>query len=134
MKKTQHTSTERPLEAFQHVNLRDPVNQVELILRPGETHAAAIEASPLMLQRIRLQVRSGTLYVSLRGNLAEKLADALTTSLTREHVRVTLTSPGLHSVRVKGWVAIDSQAYGARQPAIRRAGPFAPLAPLTPWH
>ncbi|MFN2149846.1 MAG: hypothetical protein ACK2T2_15785 [Anaerolineales bacterium] len=123
-----------PLPHFDHLKLRDPVNQVELVIVPAETCAVAIRSSDTIRERIRCRVREGILEITLAGNLVQRIQDALTTSLTRETVRLEVSAPGLRSIDVLGWIAVDTRACGAQQPRVIRGGPIGKRTPFPPWN
>jgi len=122
------------LQPFHHLKLRDPVHQVKLVIRPAQTYEVAIWASETARGRIRCTVRDGILVISLTGNLLQRIQDALTTSLTRETIRLEVSAPELRSIDVLGWVAVDTHACGPHQPRVMRGGPFGKLAAFPPWN
>jgi hypothetical protein len=132
MRSTSPLSNSLTLEPFQRLELRDPTNQVELIAHPGEGYSLVIQAPDEMRKRMQIRVQEGTLSISLHGGILERLRDALTTSLTRQFIRLEVSAPSLKSIDVRGWVSVDARAYGNRQPELVRGGPFAMLAPFSP--
>jgi hypothetical protein len=120
------------LEPFDRIVLRDPANQVELIVCPAERSGLTIQAPDSVRRRMRIEVQERTLRVDLTGTLLERIQDALTTSLTRKHVRLIVSAPSLCRIDVLGWVSVDTRACGDNQPQVVRKGPFGMLAHLPP--
>ncbi len=71
---------------FNKLVLRDDGGEAAVYIEQGIEESLQVEASPDVLRRIEVGVRDGTLYIRLGGSWLERLADKLTTSLTRPKV------------------------------------------------
>jgi hypothetical protein len=80
----------RVLLTAQHTN--------ELIITQGDREGLTIEGPANIVPRPVAEVGHGTLVIDTGGGWLDKLSDALTTSLTRPHIRyllaVTIRGPG----------------------------------------
>jgi hypothetical protein len=132
MNTSEHMIETRKLGQFDRLVLRDGANWVDLVIREGEQETLTIHAPQEMLSRIRTDVRNGTLKITLAGTLMDKLGDALTTSLTRKHVRYEVAVHRLSTLKVTGLVRIDTRGLGQQQPAIRRGEPNIPMPGFMP--
>jgi hypothetical protein len=117
---------------FDRVELRDSVNEVDVIATPAERHSVLVDGPPEMLRRIRGTVADGVLRITIGGSLADRIRDAATTSLTRRHLVYRVSAPRLFEVRLSGYVHVAVDAYGADAPVVTRLGPQAPRAPQAP--
>ena len=113
------------LGQFNELILIDPANWVDLILQEAKEPALRILGPMEMTSRYRYHVRDGRLHLSLGGGLFDQIVDALTTSLTRKHVRIELDVEDLKSVRVKGMVEIDRSKLSTIRPTVDYFGPAA---------
>lgn len=126
------TSTVRRVEPFERIELRDPTNWVDLVAVPGDTTEVVIEGPPAMVERVLMTVEDGTLRIRLTGTIGDRLHDAFTTSLTRQHIRYRISTPRLLEVRIGGLARICVDAFGADAPVVTRVGPHPPLMPRPP--
>ena len=100
----------RQVAGFEQVSLRAPNMESELEIRQGDCDALVIEACcPALLSRIKSQVRDGELRIWIAGSWTELLKDALTTSLTRERIRYTLTVRQLTALEFNGIVFVKAE-------------------------
>lgn len=121
----------REVAPFERIELRDPANRVDMILEPG-ARLVAVEGPAETVRRVRTEVRDGVLEIGLDGTLAERVRDALTTSLTRRLLVYRICVPRLYEVRVAGLVSVSVSAFGADAPAVTRLHPQAPFPPVAP--
>lgn len=127
-----HSSEVREVPAFERIELRDPTNWVDLVAEPGERESVVVEGPPEMLVRVRTRVKDRTLRITLAGSLAQHVRDALTTSLTRQHLVYRIRAPRLLEVRVAGLVRVAVEAFGADAPVVHRPQPQPPAMPQPP--
>ena len=132
MEPSEHEIVARKLEPFDKIVLHDTANWVDLVIREGEQEALTIHAPQDTLARIRARVKDSTLRIVLGGTWMDKIDDALTTSLTRKHIRYELTVRRLKELKVRGLVRIDTRGLGQQQPAIKRGEPIAPIPGFMP--
>lgn len=94
----------REVDSFDRLVLRvcNVVNQVQIT--QGERASLTIEARPEILSKIKTAVRGGALVIWQDGGWLDKLASALTTSLTRPTVRYHLTVTDLACLELAGFV------------------------------
>jgi DNA-binding transcriptional ArsR family regulator len=94
----------REVGRFDRVVLRvyNMVNQVQIT--QGERASLTIEARSEILSKIKTAVRGGALVIWQDGSWLDKLASALTTSLTRPTVRYHLTVTDLACLELAGFV------------------------------
>lgn len=119
----------RRVEPFDRIELRDPTNWVDLIAVPGASEEVVAEGPSVMLERVLMSVEGGMLHIRLTATLTERLHDALTTSLTRQHLVYRVRAPRLLEVRVGGLARICVDAFGADAPVVTRIGPHLPVIP-----
>jgi hypothetical protein len=112
----------RELEPFDQFVLDTPNVEGELHIRFGERESVSIEASSRLLARIETQVKGGRLVIKVGGRLSERIVDALTTSLTRERVRYTVTARALTRLDLIGMVDVEASTLEAEQVALRMRG------------
>jgi hypothetical protein len=113
------------LGEFEEIILRDPTNWVDLVLRESEQTSLRITGPEQMTQRYRCRLIGSRLYITLGGDLTERIVDAFTTSLTRKQVRVEVEVVNLTRVKATGMVEVDSSALKQLQPEIQLFGPAA---------
>jgi hypothetical protein len=128
----ERTSEVRELAPFERIELRDPTNWVDLVVRPDERHLVVIEGSPEMVARVHTSVEDGTLRIRLGGNIADHVRDAFTTSLTRECLVYRIHARRLLEVRVAGLVRVVAHDFGPNAPVIAHLEPHAPVMPEPP--
>ena len=128
----ERTSEVREVAAFERIELRDPTNWVDLVVRPDERYLVVIEGSPEMIARIHTIVEDGTLRIRLGGSIADHVRDAFTTSLTRQCLVYRIHAPRLLEVRVAGLVRVAAHEFGANAPVITHLEPRAPVMPEPP--
>lgn len=101
---TEDLATEsREVKDFDRVVLRD---YGELIIEQGAHEALTIETDPDILPRIDTEVEGGTLTLALGGSWADRLGDALTTSLSRKPIRYILRVKKLTGLEVRGAASV----------------------------
>lgn len=98
----------REVGSFDRVILRvyNMVNQVQIT--QGERASLTIEARIEILSKIKTAVRDGSLVIWQDGSWLDKLASALTTSLTRPTVRYHLTVMDLACLELAGFVQANA--------------------------
>lgn len=119
------------MERVRRIQLQDPTNWALLVLEPGEPESLSVEGPPDVIRRVRAKVNGETLVIDLGGGLGERVRDALTTSLTRQHVTYRVRALHLAEVRVRGLVSVDAGAFGTDAPRVTRLEPT-PTAPPPP--
>jgi hypothetical protein len=94
----------REVGSFDRVVLRvyNVVNQVQIT--QGERASLTLKTRPEILSKIKTAVRGGALVIWQDGSWLDKLASALTTSLTRATVRYHLTVTDLACLELVGFV------------------------------
>lgn len=85
----------------------------ELIITQGDREALTIEGPADLVPRLEVEVRHGTLFLGTGGGLVEKLKDALTTSLTRPHIRYCLALRQLAAIEVSAMAQVRAAALKA---------------------
>jgi hypothetical protein len=110
---------------FNEVILRDAANWVDLVLRESEEASLRISGPEEMTRRYRCIRRGNRLYISLGGDLFDRIIDAFTTSLTRKHVTIELGVVNLKRVKAIGMVEVDMTGLLTLQPDIQFFGPAA---------
>jgi hypothetical protein len=88
------------VSSFTKLVLRDDAGGGAVYIEQGLTEGLEIEAEPELLRRIDVSVRRDTLYIHLGGTWLERLADKLTTSLTRPKIIYRLQVKQLHSAEL----------------------------------
>lgn len=111
----------RRVSGFDRVVLRAQ-HENELIITQGEQEALTVHGPADIVPRIETEVRQGTLVISMGGGLLEKLGDALTTSLTRPHIRYELAVKSLASLEVCAMASIRADSLKSEHLALRFAG------------
>jgi hypothetical protein len=111
----------RRVSNFDRVVLRAQ-HENELNITQGEHEALTIQGPPDVVPRIETEVRQGTLVITMGGGWLEKLGDALTTSLTRPHIRYELTVKNLASLEVCAMASVHADSLKAEHLALRFAG------------
>ncbi|HEX5828872.1 MAG TPA: hypothetical protein VFY23_15215 [Candidatus Limnocylindrales bacterium] len=124
------TTRRQPLYPFTQIELRDPVNRVDLVAEPADHEAVSMTGPEEMLDRVRLAVSGETLFITLTGSLADHVRDALTTSLTRRRLTYRVVTRRLVEVRVRGLVHVSVDAFGDDAPEVRSLGPRPPIMPI----
>lgn len=127
-----HASVVLDVAPFERMELRDPVNWVDIVAEPGERELVVVEGPPSMLARLRADVEDGTLRITLGGSVADHVRDAFTTSLTRRRLTYRVQARRLLEVRVGGLVRIAVHAFGENAPVVTRLGPHPPAPPFAP--
>ncbi len=133
-------ATEKPdlnankLDGVTDVIVRDPTNWVSLILREAGEPGLRLYGSEEMINRYRCIRRGDKLYLSLSGDLIDRIGDALTTSLTRKHVTIELTLKDVKRVKATGMVKVDTSALRMQAPEIQLFGPGALWRRSLPVH
>jgi hypothetical protein len=113
------------LGEFEEIIFRDPTNWVDLLLRESEGTSLRITGPEHMTQRYRCRLLGSRLYITLGGNLAERIIDAFTTSLTRKQLKIEIDVVKLKRVKATGMVEVDSSGLNSLQPDIELFGPAA---------
>ena len=128
----ERTSEVREVAPFERIELRDPTNWVDLVVRPDERHLVIIEGSPEMVGRIHTAVEDRTLRIRLGGSIADHVRDAFTTSLTRQRLVYRIHAPRVLEVRVAGLVTVAAHEFGTNGPVITHLEPHVPVMPEPP--
>ena len=112
----------RQVSGFERVLVVVPNMENELTIRQGDSESLVIQACTCLLPRIKTEVRDGELRIRIAGSWTELLKDALTTSLTRERIRYTLTVKQLTALEVDGIVHIEAERLETQRLALRVRG------------
>ena len=118
---TTYQSETRTVSGFERVLLHSQ-HENELVITQGETEALTIEAPADILPRIRSQVRQGRLTIELEGGLAEKISDALTTSLSRPRIRYHLAVKDLSELEIRAVATVEMTRLATPQLALKISG------------
>lgn len=110
---------------LEEIVLWDPANWVDLIIRSSKQTRLRIQGDTAMIQRYQISHSGNTLSIKLGGNILNRIADALTTSLTRKRIQVELMVDSLDRVRATGMVQVDMTGWKGDEPEIRLFGPTA---------
>ncbi|HNS50183.1 MAG TPA: DUF2807 domain-containing protein [Anaerolineae bacterium] len=111
--RTGTTVTEtRLVTGFNRVVLAAPHSN-ELIITQGNREALTIEGPADLVPRLVTDVRHRTLYLGTGGGLLEKVKDALTTSLTRPHIRFCLAVREIAAIEVSAMAQVRAAAVKA---------------------
>jgi hypothetical protein len=110
---------------FNEVILRDPTNWVDLALHEAGEASLRISGPEEMTRRYRCTRRGNRLYISLGGDLIDRIIDAFTTSLTRKHVTIEVGVVDLKRVKATGMVEVDTTGLFTLHPEIQFSGPAA---------
>jgi hypothetical protein len=94
----------------------------ELIITQGSHEALTIEGPADLVPRLVAEVRHGTLVLGTGGDWLEKLSDALTTSLTRPHVRYRLAVRELTGIEVSAMAQVRASAIQAGKLVLKFSG------------
>lgn len=97
----------REVKDFDRVILRD---YGELIIEQGEQESLTIETDADILPRIETKVEGGTLTLAHGGSWADRIGNALTTSLTRKPIRYSLTAKKLRGLEVRGAATVRASS------------------------
>lgn len=111
----------RRVSDFQRLILRAQHDN-ELVITQGDREALTIQGPPDIVPRIDTEVRQGTLVISMGGGWLEKLSDALTTSLTRPHIRYDLTVKDLAGLEVCAMASVRAGRLKSEHLALRFQG------------
>jgi hypothetical protein len=111
----------RSVSGFERVSLRSQ-HENELTITQGEQESLTIEAPPEILERITSQVRDGQLSIVLDGSLSEKIADALSTSLNRPHIKYHLAVKELHELELYAIATVEAPQLCASDFSLRIKG------------
>ena len=116
----------RSVAPFVRIELRDPVNQVDLIAEPGEPQVLVVEGPAATLHRVQTVVDSGILRITLATGVADHVRDALAPGHQRRVLVYRVQAPRLDEVRVAGLVSVSVAAFGADAPVVTRIEPQVP--------
>lgn len=119
----------RKVPPFIRIELRDPVNQVDLIAEPGEPQVLVVEGPGETLRRVQTVVDAGVLRITLAAGVADHVRDALAPGRERHVVVYRIQAPRLDEVRVAGLVSVSVAAFGADAPVVTRIEPRSPGRP-----
>lgn len=72
----------------------------ELVVQRGQRQSLTIEAEPELFDKLEAEVRDGRLDIHTAGGWADKIKSALSTSLTRPHVKYIVTTPRLSGLDI----------------------------------
>jgi hypothetical protein len=113
----------RQVGEFDRILVLVPNMENELVIRQGERESLVIDGCcPDLLARIKTEVRDGELRIRIAGSWTDLLKDALSTSLTREHIRYTLTVRQLTSLDVDGIMYIKAERLDTERLGLRVRG------------
>ena len=116
---------ELDLMNLEEIVVWDPTNWVDLIIRRSDDPQLIISGDEGMLRRYRCSRRGNTLTIKLGGDLFERIADALTTSLSRKRIQIEVAVASLDQVKATGMVEIDLPGWRGEEPEVRLFGPAA---------
>lgn len=118
---TTYQTETRTVSGFDRVRLHSQ-HENELVITQAESEALTIEAPEDVLRRIRSEVRHGRLTIELNGGLAEKIADALTTSLSRPRIRYHLAVKDLRELAVFAVATVEITRLATPELALNISG------------
>lgn len=81
--------------AFDRIVLQAINIENELLVKQGQRESLTIEARPEIFDKIKTETHSGRLTIHTGSTWCEKIIAALSTSLTRPHVKYVVTTPRL---------------------------------------
>lgn len=120
-----HNLSALELQDLQEIVVWDPANWVGVIIRNSEQPSLNISGDAAMIQRYGCWREGNTLFIKLGGNLFDRIADALTTSLTRKRIQVVVRISSLERVSATGMVQVDLADWKGVKPEIHINGPTA---------
>ena len=121
MTQTMFTTQTRSVTGFERVSLRSQ-HENELTITQGEQEGLTIEGPPEILERISSEVRHGQLAIVLEGSLGEKIADALSTSLSRPRIKYHLTVKELRELELHAIATVEAPQIRATELSLRIKG------------
>jgi hypothetical protein len=107
---TSSTITEtRMVSGFNRVHLQAQ-HANELIITQGDREGLTVEGPASIVPRLVAEVRHGTLVIGTGGSWLDRLGDALTTSLTRPHIRYRLAVRELVGIEISAMASVRAAA------------------------
>jgi hypothetical protein len=97
----------RQVHGFERISLCVQNIQNILTIQQGKIEALVIEASSDLLARLRTEVSNGELTIKLAGSWTDLIQEALSTSLTRQAIRYTLTVKQLSALNICGFAHLE---------------------------
>lgn len=89
---------------FERLKLRLHNHVCDLTLSQGESEALVLHGPAHLLKRISAEVYGDGLEIELDGDLADRIGDAFTTSLSRQNIGVDLTVLCLRELDLGGFI------------------------------
>ncbi len=83
------------VSAFDRITLQAINIENEFVVKQGQRESLTIEARPEVFDKIKTETHSGRLTVHTGSTWCERIMAALSTSLTRPHVKYVVTTPRL---------------------------------------
>lgn len=113
----------RDVHGFKGVSLSVQNLQNDIVIRQGDCESLTIEAPPDLLARIKTGVSAGELAIRLTGSWSDLVKEALSTSLSRQRIRYTLTVRQLIALNITGLVHLEADRLETDRLVLRFAGP-----------
>ena len=117
------TSTQN-LPEIRYLELCDSSNWVDLFISSGEKEVLTIKGPAKLVNRIETKVKHGTLVIAVKGNLLDKIRDALTTSLTRKKITYHLSVRQLAGIDLCGMIRLDTSGLKSKPPIVNHLNPM----------
>ena len=109
----------REVSNFDRVFLRD---YGELVITQGEQESLTIETHPDVLPQIKTEVRDGKLDIRIGGSWLDKLGHALSTGLTRQWIKYSLTVKKLTGLEISGAARVKASDIETDRFALKLSG------------
>lgn len=116
------TTQTRDVGPFDRITLGGNNAENEFVIRQGERESLSIEAPDEILARVETGTHDGHLRIRMAGSLADRIRDALATSLTRPHIRYTVTARSLTGLEVFGMTSVDMAGLKTGRLALKLGG------------
>lgn len=124
MLSNQNITSTHNLPEFRYLELCDSANWVDLVISSGEKEMLTIQGPEKLVNRIETRVNDGTLIISVKGSLVDKIKDALTTSLTRKKITYHLSVRQLEGMDLCGLIRLDTNGLKSKPPIIHHLNPM----------
>jgi hypothetical protein len=124
MLSNQNITSTHNLPEFRYLELCDSANWVDLVISSGEKEMLTIQGPEKLVNRIETRVNDGTLIISVKGSLVDKIKDALTTSLTRKKITYHLSVRQLEGMDLCGLIRLDTNGLKSKSPIINHLNPM----------
>ena len=92
-------SETREVQGFEKVVMRD---YGELVIKQGEKESLTIEAEPGIIEKLRTEVRGGSLDISMGASWLRKIGHAFTSSISGSWIKYSLTVKNLTGLEILG--------------------------------